>query len=264
MLRRLVTAGVVVLMVGMTAVLLLGLITRGREKAARTRGQENLRRLALLGLGDYAAAHEATFPPGTLPHPTLPPPQRLSLFAALLPHIGRDNLAKQLDPARGWNEPPNAAVADIILPGLLSPPLVGRRPPAPPGPTHYVGTAGRGRDTAAQPLEGNPHTGLFRYDGPTPRAAVTDGVGYTLSFVETSTDIGPWAAGGPGTVRGADPLDGPPLGENRPFGGCHADGANAAMADGSVRFVAVSISPRVFAAMMTIAGGAADEELPGP
>jgi hypothetical protein len=56
-------------------------------------------------------------------------------------------------------------------------------------------------------------------------------------------------------VRGLDPAGKPYLGPYRQFGGLHRGGAWVAMADGSVRWVSDSISPKVFEALATMAGG---------
>ena len=78
-----------------------------------------------------------------------------------------------------------------------------------------------------------------------------------MILIETAQGQAPWSAGGPSSVRGVDPAARPYLGPGRPFGGYHPGGANAAMADGSVRFVRDSVDPRAFEALSTIAGGEA-------
>jgi len=72
--------------------------------------------------------------------------------------------------------------------------------------------------------------------------------------METRSGLGPWARGGSSNLRGFDPSDVPLYGDQRPFGG-HRDGMNAAMADGSVRFIRSSIDPGKLAAAITIDGG---------
>jgi prepilin-type processing-associated H-X9-DG protein len=57
------------------------------------------------------------------------------------------------------------------------------------------------------------------------------------------------------TVRGLEPQTSPYLGRASPFGGTHAGGAIVLFADGSARFLKESISPEVFQALATIAGG---------
>jgi prepilin-type processing-associated H-X9-DG protein len=71
--------------------------------------------------------------------------------------------------------------------------------------------------------------------------------------METRSDLGPWARGGNSNLRGFDDADVPWHGDGRPFGG-HEAGINAAMADGSVRFIRSSIEPRKLADAITIAG----------
>jgi prepilin-type processing-associated H-X9-DG protein len=96
---------------------------------------------------------------------------------------------------------------------------------------------------------------VFRYDAPTPVEALTDGVANCLVFLETAAEVGPWIAGGPTSVRPVDPATAPYVGPGRPFGGCHFGGANAAFADGSVRFLAERISPDVLELLAAIADG---------
>jgi prepilin-type processing-associated H-X9-DG protein len=86
---------------------------------------------------------------------------------------------------------------------------------------------------------------MFRYDEPTYVTDVKDGLANTLMLLETANQPGPWVAGGPASVRPLDPAGRPYLGPGRPFGGAHFGGANAAMADGSGRFIANSVSPDV-------------------
>jgi prepilin-type processing-associated H-X9-DG protein len=72
--------------------------------------------------------------------------------------------------------------------------------------------------------------------------------------METRFAVGPWARGGASNLRGFDPADVPLHGDERPFGG-HSGGMQAAMADGSVRFIRSTIDPQKLAAAITIAGG---------
>jgi hypothetical protein len=92
------------------------------------------------------------------------------------------------------------------------------------------------------------------YDRPTSVTMIKDGTSNTIALMETRVGLGPWARGGASTLRGLDPTDVPPLGDNRPFGG-HTTGTHAAMADGSVRFLPYSIDAKRLAAAITIAGG---------
>ena len=118
-----------------------------------------------------------------------------------------------------------------------------------PGLTHYVGIAGLGDDAATLPA-GNPGpassgtTGIIGLDD------ITAGAGNTFLATETTVDNGPWAAGGPSTIRTVDPDQMLYIGPGRPFGGCHRDGRHdvltAAYADASVRFISAAIKPAIF------------------
>ena|SRR5437899_5074235 len=97
-------------------------------------------------------------------------------------------------------------------------------------------------------------------------ASVQDGLANTLLILKSARDNGPRACGGPATVRGLDPSEKPYLGSSRSFGGTHfaenslfgrgkSVGCNAALADGSVRFVRETIALEVLEGLATISGG---------
>jgi prepilin-type processing-associated H-X9-DG protein len=123
-----------------------------------------------------------------------------------------------------------------------------------PFPLSYVGIAGLGPDAPTLPT-GHPRAGVFGFDRATGLGQITDGAASTLLLLETARDLRPWTEGGPSSVRGVDPATRPHLGRGRPFGGYHPGGANAAFADGSVRFLRDSIDPAVLEALSTVAGG---------
>ena len=86
---------------------------------------------------------------------------------------------------------------------------------------------------------------------------IQDGSAYTIALMETQLGLGPWARGGPSTLRGFDP--GVPLqGDHRPFGG-HDGAMNVGMADGSSRSLSYSIKPKILAGFITIAGGESED-----
>src|SRR5262249_21320086 len=141
------------------------------------------------------------FPPGALPHPTLPPEERLSWLVALLPYMEREDLYHSIDRTKGWQDEANAEAVGTVIPQFTTPshPV----PPAPgsPAPTHFVGIAGVGTDAAFLPA-GHPRAGIFGYDRRTTLAEMKDGLSTTMLAAETHWENGPWAAGGPSTVRG--------------------------------------------------------------
>jgi hypothetical protein len=223
----------------------------------------NLKQIAI-GLQAYAQAHDYTFPAGTVPSAE-PHDQRLSWAVEVLPFVEQEPLFRQIDRAAAWN-------AEVNLP-LVAPPLtlfqcpdwLREQAPVTGNHTPYVGVAGLGADAPLLPGTDR-RAGIFGYDRRTALADLTDGPSYTLLILETTREVGPWARGGPATVRGLVTTDNPYLGTGRPWGGTHfaentvlsrgsSIGCNAALADGSVRFLAESVSPRVLEALATTAGG---------
>jgi hypothetical protein len=258
-------------------VLAFGLVMPAVSKVRHADQRERCRiNLKLIGLGcDSDLTAMGSFTSGTVPNPALPPERRLSLFADLLNYMeGRKGLP-QFDRSAPADAAANAALANcqpsyFVCPAsaegeVIRTAATTKSPPSPAPVTHYVGVAGVGADAATLPAA-DPRAGVFGYDRRTPLKDITDGTSNTLLVIETGSNPGHWALGGPGTVRGIDPTDGPPFGVGRPFGGFHPDGwpvpgrampslCNAAMADGSVRSLRPDTDPGVLAALATIRGG---------
>lgn len=255
----------VLVIVGILAVsigLMLPAIRRVRPAADRTLCANNLRQLMLALHAYESTGRSAEFPstgyPNTQAGPLFPPgclgrgatpEERLSWMVALLPYLEQVSLYQQFDPEKGYAG--NRAAAQTEVRSFLC--------PAPKGAvtrdalTHYVALSGVGRDAATQ-AAGAAGNGFMGYDRQTSLKMITDGTANTIALMETRSGVGPWARGGPSTLRGFDPT-GPSLqGDYPPFGG-HPNGMNAAMADGSVRFLHSSIDPKRLAAAITIAGG---------
>lgn len=266
---------VILAVVGLAAVVVLGValtvVPKLRVNAADLTCKNNLREVGLF------AAHNADpnferakvvpeVPAGTVVNPALSPDQRLSWVVTVLPGFDQRR-QKTADVLAGiardqpWLAEPNQAVARTKIVTLLCPGNPPELDASRPAPTCYVGIAGRGVDAAGLPVA-DPRAGCFRYDAPTPFAAVTDGLSQTLMVGERSADLGPWLQGGPATVRVLEEGGVPLLGAGGQFGGNHPTGANWGLADGSVRFFTDRTDPRVLLAMATIAGKGTDP-LPG-
>jgi hypothetical protein len=233
----------------------------------------NLKQIAI-GLHAYADAHPQglgtaekvpAFPAGTVPNPALPPDQRLSWLVEVLPFLEQDGLYRRIDLSAGWDAATNAPAVQTFLIGFQCPDWSRESTPEPAYLTPYLGVAGVGADAPSLPA-GDRHAGAFGHDRRTALGDITDGTSHTLLILESARDNGPWGRGGPATLRGLDPADRPYLGTSRPFGGTHfgengllrrgeSIGCNAAMADGSVRFLGEGIAPQVLEALATIASG---------
>lgn len=243
-----------------------------RRAAARSQCANNLKQIAL-GLHNYADTYSPEqgkgqtggLPRGTVPNATLPPQQRLSWYVEVLPFVEQDTLYRKFDLRNGWRHRVNEAAARTPLKMLYCPDWGREAEPDPPYLTAYLGVAGIGSDAAILPIEDR-KAGVFGYNRSTSLAKIQDGTSNTLLILESARDNGAWAQGGSGTVRGLVPDEQPYLGSGRPFGGTHfaentifrrgrSIGSNAAMADGSVRFLNESIKPQVLESVATIAGG---------
>jgi len=261
-----VVGGIVALTLGM----LIPAVLRLRLTSDRVRCQDHLREIASFGIWHATLPGETfspdarkSIPAGTVPSATLPPTERLSWLVTLLPALeGKRLTPKELsagpDGRIAWDAAGNAKLARLRMNVFLCPAQVPDRVIDQPDITGYFATAGLGIDapTLTLPADGPVPTnlGAMRYDGMTPIERILDGQSQTILVAETIRDRGPWAQGGPSTLRGLDVADLPYLGPNRPFAGCHVGGGNFAFVDGSVRFLSEAITPAIMRAQLTIAG----------
>jgi hypothetical protein len=265
---------------GAVVLLAATVLNRARETAHATECTENLHRLGQ-GLNLYHDDFKA-FPPGTVPNDALPPERRLSWIALILPYlepdaptdgkrtarlVGREKqIYQRIDFHQAWDADVNRAAVETRLLVCLCPSW---SDPAArnSAKTSYVGIAGVGRDAAMIPdfhppllIPKDPNAGMFGYDRWTSRNDVTRGLGHTMMVVEMARENGPWAQGGPATLRGIDPDDNPPIGYGRPFGGLHPGGVRVLFADGSARIVNDAVSPKEWLEQARISADARGDE----
>jgi hypothetical protein len=258
--RTWVTIGVVVVMFLLCAGLISQQVCMIRDAAARIRCQNSLYQI-IMAVNNYHDTNNA-FPAATHPNPNLPPEERLSWMADLLPFMECDNLYFRLDKEKPWNCDANHDVVVEVEKSYLcasNPNLAAKDSPAL---THYVGIAGLGVDAATLPLE-DLRAGCFGYDRTVTRKDMKRGTGFTVVVMETTNQNGPWAAGGFSTVRGLDPDNKPYLGQNQQFGIRHLQPilfqsnstCTVALADGSVRCLYASLStPATLEVLVTLGG----------
>jgi hypothetical protein len=220
----------------------------------RTQCQNNLKNLMLAfhtyqSVGSSAASSSRPFPTGCI-GPGAIPEERLSWMVALLPYVEQDYLYRKFDLEKGYEGNLSASQVSFTIFHCPLPEGDTLRDPV----TSYVAMSGIGLNSATRP-EGAPGNGYMGYDRLTSPAMIKDGMSNTIALMETNAGLGPWARGGPSTVRGLDPADVPVCGMQRPFGGRHTGIANAAMADGAVRPINISIDPQKLAGAITIDGG---------
>lgn len=257
---------VVIAIIGVLVALTLPAVCKVRHAAARSMCTNNLKQIGVAA-NNYADV-EGTFPPGTMPGTQLPPDRRLSVYVEILPYIEAQPIYAQLNKTEPWDSPANTAAVGSYAPKTFRCPAwaeeIAQPGAVPSNPATYAAVAGVGLDAATLP-DDDPRAGIFGYDRKMKPGAVKDGISYTLLFLETNRDAGPWVRGGPGTVRGIDPADAPVTGAGRPFGGMHTDdsysfrrkkpsGSNLLMADASVRYTLDGTDPAVLAALATAAG----------
>jgi hypothetical protein len=252
LMELLVILAIIAIIVG----LLLPSTRRVREASDRAKCQNNMKQVAL-------AFHNYDSQFGHLPAGCrgveTTPESRLSWMFELLPFLELDSIYKEVA-LQGYAIDLPELQARI---GLYLCPTSLKEAPPPDGITHYIAMAGVGRDAASSPKR-TANSGIMGYDRHTTLAmiAAADGTANTIALMETRSELGSWARGGPSTLRGFDPTDLPLFGNDRPFAG-HTSGWQVAMVDGAIRFVPASVDPKKLAPWITFSGGEPLEPLGG-
>lgn len=188
------------------------MLASAQVQARRTHAANNLRQIAI-ALHNYHSLHRR-FPPAVLTHyqgRRLKHP--LSWRVALLPYLGHQKLFDQYRLDEPWDSPNNRKV-------LQQMPPVYRHPLDPPGTTNSAFYVLVGPGTVFEGAQG------------ISVSEIPDGTSHTILVVEARRNV-PWTK--PEDIP-FDPKQPPPK-----LGGYFPTGANAAFADGSVRFLDRSV-----------------------
>jgi hypothetical protein len=158
----------------------------------------------------------------------------------ILPYIEQQLLYEQYDFDKPWDSPENLAVAQLDVPAYRCPSDPNQAPSAnQPMQTSYMVVSGQGA----------------MFDGPQAHSLsqIKDGLSNTLAVVEaTGQNVG-WTQ-----PRDITPQELKDLvagkGEPQARSSYHPGGFNAALGDGSIRFISNSVATSVLDALLTIAG----------
>jgi prepilin-type processing-associated H-X9-DG protein len=249
---------VAIAIVGLLAGLLLPAVQMARESARRTRCQNNLRQL-----GAAIAGHESAV--GRLPAGRDAANRWQHAWStAVLPYLEQAALHAGYDSGRAWNDPVNQAVSETDLLLFRCPSAIAKWP----GKSDYGGNYGSAL-TGLVPgfREGHAwESGAFppihvampgRYRSASVRLGeFTDGTSQTFLVLEdadrSAKEGGLWANGHNCFAHDNGAINSSP---SKEIFSRHPRGAQALLADGSVRFLSESMAVSIVGAMCTRAAG---------
>jgi hypothetical protein len=211
------------------------------------------RQEGLLAALDGFRAKAGHLPPAAGGAVLLPPETRLGWITLILPQLGLADWHAELDYAFSWNSAQNRSVTQRELAAVINPTLGPQRQEAGFPVTHYVGVAGVGSDAPLLPAS-DPRAGIFGYRRTLRWEDIPDGASHTAAIFGVYQKLGPWASGGPASVRALTQR--PYIHGPDGFGSGQPHGMLVGMADGSVRFIAADIDPIVLEQLAAIGDGA--------
>jgi hypothetical protein len=211
--------------IGLLVGLLLPAVQAAREAARRTVSSNNMKQI-MLAMHNYNAVMgrfpaRANFDKQGKP--------LLSWRVLILPYLEEQTLYNQFRLDEPWDSPNNKKLIPLM-------PALYQNPSQPPkrGMASYLAVCGKG----------------LAFDGDQGRriADFTKGTSTTIMLVEADADRAViWTKPDDWECDAARPLAG--------LGNAHPSGFSAGFADGSVRLISGTMDPRVFYALLTLAGG---------
>ena len=260
---------VVIAIIGVLVGLLLPAVQAAREAARRSSCVNNLSQLAL-GLHHYEFNHEH-LPSGSTsdqrPVRSDESAQHISWVVETLPFIEQRAAYNHLDLEQSVYSEANAEVRMMNIPTLLCPsnPLGTIEEPKRIGISHYVGN----QNDREAPIDQD-NRGLLFLNSNVTYGDILDGASQTFLLGETvpqQNNLG-WVSGTRATLRNASNFNDRKLRESfrdpsvsqdalevGGFASFHTGGANFAMADGSVTFMATSSDPELMRQLADRADG---------
>ena len=211
--------------IGILVALLLPAVQAAREAARRAQSSNNLKQIALAML-NYHDIHKEFPPRANFGDDGKP---LLSWRVHILPFIEQQRLYKQFHLDEPWDSEHNKQLIDQMPP-------IYRNPSSSPSANMatYLVPAGKGS--------------IFEGQEGTSFAKIADGTSNTLLVLEVNEDAAVvWTKPDDLEYDADDPLAG--------LGKAHPGGFNAALADGSVRFISITIDPQLFLRLLTMADG---------
>lgn len=228
----LIVAGVVavpafLICAGIMVGLLLPAVQSAREAARRMQCSNNMKQIAL-AMFNYESEYK-TFPPAFTVDANGKPLH--SWRTLLLPYMEQRALYSQIDLNKPWDDPVNLPFTQVVVPVYACP----------------SGHTDSPEKTCYQVVV-DP-SGIFTGSTPTPLRTIADGTSNTLLVFETESENAvPWMA-----PQDSDLATFMSLGQTTPTN--HTRGANVAIADGSVRFIATGLDGNTSQALVTKNGG---------
>jgi prepilin-type processing-associated H-X9-DG protein len=211
--------------IGVLVALLLPAVQAAREAARRMQSSNNLKQIAL-AMHNFHDTYRMLPPRANVAADGKP---LLSWRVHLLPFLEQQALYKEFNLTESWDSPHNKPLIERM-------PSVYRNPSAKPSNSlaSYLVPAGKGS--------------IFESKDGTALASITDGTSNTIMVLEVNEEASViWTKPDDFVYDVSKPMAG--------LGTAHPGGFMAAMADGSVRFIAATIDPNTFLRLLMMADG---------
>jgi prepilin-type processing-associated H-X9-DG protein len=220
-------AGAQMATIGILVALLLPAVQAAREAARRMSASNNLKQIAL-AMHNYHDVYKRFPPPASLDANGKP---LLSWRVHILPFVEEMALYEQFKLDEPWDSPHNSQLIDKM-------PQVYQNPSGQPSANKadYVVPTGKGS--------------IFENPEGTPIRSIRDGTSNTIMVLEVNDEASViWTKPDDLQFDVNNPLAG--------LGKAHPGGFNVALADGSVRFISITIDPQLFLRLLQMADGQA-------